>query len=102
MYNLYNQCIIKVFFCILFDSNFIIKNLAHILFSFFFSRNCTKRKIVCVYDQPIYSKAFQIKYKEVDKFQEVFLMMGTVHVILASLAGIVARFKQAGLCDIVA
>jgi hypothetical protein len=57
--------------------------------------------VVCVYDQAIYEKAFQIKCKEPQKFESLFLMMGTFHVILTFLAVIAARFKDAGLKDIV-
>ena len=57
---------------------------------------------VCVYDQVIYGKAFQIKCKEPSKFRDIFLMMGTFHVILTFLTVIAARFKDVGLRDIVA
>ena len=59
------------------------------------------RSIVCVYDQAIYAKAYQIKCKNPDQFKGVFLMMGTFHVILNFLAVIAARFKDAGLRDII-
>ena len=59
------------------------------------------QSIVCVYDQAIYAKAYQIKCKEPIKFQDVFLMMGTFHIILTFLAVIAARFKDAGLRDVV-
>ena len=56
--------------------------------------------IVCVYDQAIYAKAYQIKCKEQEKFQDLFLMMGTLHIILTFLAVISSRFKDAGSHDI--
>ena len=59
------------------------------------------QSIVCVYDQAIYAKAYQIKCKEPTKFKDIFLMMGTFHIILAFLAIITARFKDAGLSDVV-
>ena len=46
------------------------------------------------------TKAFQIKCKEPEKFQVVFLMMGTFHVILTFLAVTAARFRDAGLHDV--
>ena len=55
-----------------------------------------------MYDQAIHTKAFQIKYKEPDKFSDVFLTMGAFHIILTFLAVIAARFKDAGLRDIIA
>ena len=58
------------------------------------------KSIVCVYDQAIYAKAYQIKCKEHDKFQDLFLMMGTFHIILTFLAVIASRFKDAGLRDV--
>ena len=59
------------------------------------------KSIVCVYDQAIYAKAYQIKCKEPEKFKSVFLMMGTFHIIMTLLAVIAARFKDAGLKDLV-
>jgi len=59
------------------------------------------RSIVCVYDQAIYAKAYQIKCKEPEKFKSVFLMMGTFHIIMTLLAVMAARFKDAGLKDLV-
>ena len=58
--------------------------------------------IVCVYDQSVYgnAKAFQIKCKEPSKFHDIFLMMGTFHVIPTFLAVIAARLKDAGIGDI--
>jgi len=59
------------------------------------------KSVVCVYDQAIYAKAYQIKCKEPLKFKDLFLMMGTFHIILTFLAVVAARFKDAGLKDIV-
>ena len=58
------------------------------------------KSIVCIYDQAIYAKAYQIKCKEHEKFQDLFLMMGTFHIILTFLAVISSRFKDASLRDI--
>ena len=52
---------------------------------------------VCVYDQAIYAKAFQIKCKEPDKSQDVFLIMGTFHVIFKFFVVTAERFKDAAL-----
>lgn len=57
--------------------------------------------IVCVYDQAIYAKAYQIKCKEAEKFRSIFLMMGTFHIIMTLLAVMAVRFKDAGLKDLV-
>ncbi|XP_066917320.1 uncharacterized protein [Clytia hemisphaerica] len=59
------------------------------------------KSIVCVYDQAIYAKAYQIKCKEPEKFKSVFLMMGTFHIIMTFLAVLATRFKDAGLKDLV-
>ena len=59
------------------------------------------QSIVCVYNQAIYAKAYQIKCKEPMKFNHVFLMMGTFNIILTFLVVIAARFKDAGLRDVV-
>ena len=58
------------------------------------------KSIVCVYDQAIYAKVNEIKCKYPIKFKEMFLMMGTFHIIITFLAVIASRFKDAGLRDI--
>ena len=58
------------------------------------------KSIVCVYDQAIYAKTYQINCKEQEKFQDLFWMMETFHIILTFLAVISSRFKDAGLRDI--
>ena len=57
--------------------------------------------IVCVYDQAIYAKAYQIQCKEPEKFKSNFMIMGTFHIIMTLLAVMVVRFKDAGLKDLV-
>ena len=59
------------------------------------------QSIVCVYDQAIYAKAYQIKCKEPERFKSIFLMMGTFHIIMTLLAVMAVRFKDAGLKDLV-
>ena len=59
------------------------------------------KSIICVRDQTIYTKAYQINCKEPTKFQDVFLMMGTFHFILTFMPVLVVRFKDARLKDIV-
>ena len=56
--------------------------------------------IVWVYDQAIHEKVHQIKYKEPAKFKDIFLMMGTFHIILTFLAVFATRFKDTSLWDI--
>ena len=56
--------------------------------------------IVCVYDQAIYAKAKEIQLKEPKKFEKLFLMMGTFHILMMSLGVIGTRFKDAGLKDV--
>ena len=53
------------------------------------------KSIVCIYDQAIYAKAYQIKCKEHEKFQDLFLVMVTFHIILTFLAVISLHFKDA-------
>ena len=56
--------------------------------------------IVCVYDQAIYAKVYEIKCKYPIKFKEMFLIMGTFHIILTFLAVTASSFKDPGLRDI--
>ena len=53
------------------------------------------KSIVCIYDQAIYAKAYQIKCKEHEKFQDLLLVMVTFHIILTFLAVISLHFKDA-------
>ena len=53
---------------------------------------------VCVFDQAIYSKACEIKWKEAEKFQNCVLMLGIFHLLM--YMGISnKRFSNAGLKD---
>ena len=56
--------------------------------------------IVCVFDQAIYSKAVEIKWKMPDQFKDCILMLGTFHMVMMYLGIIGKRFKDAGLRDI--
>ena len=56
--------------------------------------------LVCVYDQAVYAKAYEIKCREETKFKGLFLMMGCFHQLLMFLAVIGTRFKAAGLKEI--
>ena len=58
------------------------------------------KSIVFGYDQAIYAKTYQIKCKGQEKFQDLFLMMGTFQIILTFLAVISSRFKDICLRDI--
>ena len=56
--------------------------------------------IVCVFDQAIYSKACQIKWKEPEKFQSCLLMMGIFHTIMIFMQVLFKRFGDAGMKDV--
>ena len=56
--------------------------------------------MVCVYDQAIFAKAIEIKFKEKEKFKSLVLMMGGFHTLKMFLGVIDTRFKAAGLQDI--
>ena len=56
--------------------------------------------MVCVYDQAIFAKAIEIKFKEKEKFKSLVLMMGGFHTLMMFLGIIGIRFKDAGLQDI--
>ena len=55
--------------------------------------------IVCIFDQAIYSKAMQIKWKELLKFQRCILMMGIFHLDRVFLSILNKRFGDTGLRD---
>ena len=53
--------------------------------------------IVCVFDQAIYSKAIEIKWKEKQKFNGCVLMMGMFHMLMMFMHILSKRFSAAGL-----
>ena len=56
--------------------------------------------VVCVFNQAIYSKDIEIKWKEKKKFKNAILMMVIVHTIMKHMHVLSKRFSRAGLCDI--
>ena len=56
--------------------------------------------IVVVFDQALYSKAIEIKWKHNQQFENVILRMGVFHTICVLLGIIGKRFKDAGLRDL--
>ena len=55
--------------------------------------------IVCVFDQAIYCKACEIKWKEPKKFENCVLMMGIFHLLMVYMGILKKRFGDAGLRD---
>ena len=55
--------------------------------------------IVCVFDQAIYSKAAEIKWREPEKFSKCILMMGIFHLLMTYMNILNKRFADAGLFD---
>ena len=58
------------------------------------------KEIVCVFDQALYAKAAEIKWKHTQTFQNVVLRMGVFHTICNLLSIIGKRFGSAGLRDL--
>ena len=55
--------------------------------------------IVCVFDQAIYSKACEIKWRESSKFSNYVLMMGMFHMMTMFMNILFKRFAAADLKD---
>ena len=55
--------------------------------------------IVCVFDQTIYSKACEIKWKEAEKSQNYVLMLGIFHLLMMYTGILNKRFSVSGLKD---
>ena len=55
--------------------------------------------IVRAFDQAIYSKAYEIKWKEAEKFQNCVLMLGIFHLLMMYMGILNKRFSDAGLKD---
>jgi hypothetical protein len=56
--------------------------------------------IVCVFDQAIYSKALEIKWKGKEKFKNCVFMMGLFHMLMMYMHILRKRFADAGLRDV--
>ena len=56
--------------------------------------------IVVVFDQALYAKATEIKWKHTERFESIVLRMGVFHTICTFLGIIGKRFQDAGLKDI--
>ena len=57
-------------------------------------------EIVCVFDQTIYAKAMEVKWKNTEMFEKVFIRMGAFHTLCNLLSIIGKRFASAGLRDL--
>ena len=58
------------------------------------------KSIVCAFDQAIYSKAIEIKWKEQEKFSSCVLMMGMFHMLIMYMHILSKRFSDAGVRDV--
>ena len=56
--------------------------------------------IVCVFDQAIYSKAIELKWKDKEKFNSCVLMMGMLHMLMMFMHILSKRFSDAGIRDV--
>lgn len=57
-------------------------------------------EIVCVFDQALYAKAMEIKWKNNEMFEKVVIRMGAFHTLCNLLSIIGKRFASAGLRDL--
>ena len=58
------------------------------------------KSIVCVFDQAIYSKAIELRWKEQEKFSSCVLMMGMFHMLMMYMHILSKRFSDAGVHDV--
>ena len=58
-----------------------------------------QQKLGDIFDQAIYSKAAEIKWREPEKFANCVLMMGIFHLLMTYMNILSKRFSDAGLCD---
>ena len=57
--------------------------------------------IVCVFDQAIYCKAMELKWKYPDKYKDCIVMLGIFHMIMMYLGVISKKFSDASLKDLI-
>ena len=58
------------------------------------------KSVVCAFDQAIYFKAIEIKWKEQEKFSSCVLMMGMFHMLMMYMHILSKRFSDAGVHDV--
>ena len=58
------------------------------------------QSVVVVFDQALYAKATEIKWKHSAQFNDIVLRMGVFHTICTFLAVVGKRFQDAGLRDV--
>ena len=56
--------------------------------------------MLCVFDQAMYAKAFEVKRKEYEKFKPIVLRLGTFHTLGTLISIVGKRFLHAGLKDL--
>ena len=56
--------------------------------------------IICVFDQAIYAKAVEIKWKDPNKYKNCIIMLGMFHMVMMYLGVIGKRLKDAGMRDV--
>ena len=52
--------------------------------------------MICVFDQTIYSKTCEIKWKEREKFKSCLLIMGMFHLIIVNMSTFNKRLAVLG------
>ena len=57
--------------------------------------------IVCVFDQGIYCKAMELKWRYPDKYKDCIVMLGIFHMIMMYLGVVGNTFLGAGLNDLI-
>ena len=57
------------------------------------------QEIVCVFDQSIFAKAAEIKWKNPEKYNDCVLVLGAFHMIMSFMSILAKRFGDAGLRD---
>ena len=65
-----------------------------------FKETLKLQAIVVVFDQALYAKATEIKWKHTERFESIVLRMGVFHTICTFLGIIGKRSQYAGLKDI--
>ena len=56
-------------------------------------------EIIYIFDQSIFAKAAEIKWKSPEKFKDCILVLGTFHMIMLSMLILAKQFGDAGLRD---
>ena len=56
-------------------------------------------EIICVFDQSIFAKAAEVRWKSPEKYKDCVLVVGAFHMVMSFMSILAKRYVDAGLRD---